>query len=115
MLRLGQPECHTNVRMQQLTATIDTNRQNLLFCIFANLIRGIELRSRRRCCGAVSRSAFSLAEPVSGVYKDLLRMHVEHQPAVVNLRAVILFMRRIWAGNNAGRIMRVASAGWISS
>ena len=42
-------------------------------------------------------------------------MHVEHQPAVVNLRAVILFMRRIWAGNNAGRIMRVASAEWISS
>ena len=60
---------------------------------------------------------FSLlsVEPVLGINKDLLRTHVEHQPAVVNLRAVILFMRRIWTGNNAGRIMRVASAEWISS
>ena len=56
------------------------------------------------------KTAFVWPNPMLGIYKDLLRMHVEHQPAVVNLRAVILFMRRIWAGNNAGRIMRVASA-----
>src|SRR5206468_10630189 len=54
-----------------------------------------------RCRGPASIQALSV-EPVLGINKDLLRMHVEHQPAVVNLRAVILVMRRIRAGNNAG-------------
>ena len=51
----------------------------------------------------------------SGVYKYFLCTHVENQPAVVNLRAVVLLIWRIWAGNDAGRIMRVATPGWIGS
>lgn len=101
-----------DVSMQQLAAMTELTVRILVRIIrfsFA-ILRSGAWRSRR----PASSQPLSV-EPGLGINEDLLRTHVEHQPAVVNLRAVILFMRRIWAGNNAGRIMRVASGQWIGS
>ena len=86
-------------------------RINLGADVLINRMRTERLRSksaRSALTGLLQAGAFRGLGP----YKDLVRMHVEHQPAVGNLRAVILFMRRIWAENNSGRIMRVSSARW---
>lgn len=99
--------------MQQLTAMTELSVRNVVRIILL-LVTTLHSGAAIDLADPPQFSLLSV-EPVLGINKDLLRMHVEHQPAVVNLRAVILVMRRIWAGNNAGRIMRVASAGRISS
>jgi hypothetical protein len=102
-----------DVSMQQLTAMTELTVKN---CRSHNLLSVCDI-AQRSPADLAAPPQFSLlsVEPVLGINKDLLRMRVDHQPPVVNFQAVILFMRRIWAGNNAGRIMRVASAEWISS
>src|SRR4030095_5299598 len=48
-----------------------------------------------------------LAEQMLGIYKYFLCTYVEDQPAVIDLRAVILLIWRIWTGNNSRLIIRV--------
>jgi len=47
-------------------------------------------------------------------YKDLVCLSINNQPAVGDLRTVVLFMRRVRAHNNAGRIMRISRTGGIA-
>src|SRR5215831_6995870 len=51
----------------------------------------------------------------SGIYKYFLCLFVDDQPAVVNLRAVISCMRRIWTGDNAGWIVSIPRTGRVTS
>ena len=101
-----------DVSMQQLTAMTELTMRIVVRIIVFSLRRW-----QRSPADIADSPQFSLcpAEPVLGINKDLFRTYVEHQPAVINLQAIVLLIWRIWAGNNAGRIMRVATAGWISS
>jgi hypothetical protein len=58
------------------------------------MLRGL----KRRVC---------LGEPALGVYKYVLCAYVQNQPAMRDLRAVILLIWRIWARYNSRRIVRV--------
>jgi hypothetical protein len=67
-----------------------------------------------KCCGSVKR-VFVGPNWMSGIYEYSLCAYIEDQSAMVNLRAVILLIRWVWAANNSRSIMRVPVSGRISS
>src|SRR5574338_1202358 len=51
----------------------------------------------------------------SGVYEYFLCLFVDDQPSVINLRAVISCMRRIWTADNAGWIVSIPRSNRVTS
>ena len=47
-------------------------------------------------------------------YEDFVRFCVNHQRTVCNFGALVLLMRRIWADDNTGWIMRISLADGVS-
>src|SRR5262249_34731801 len=98
------------IKVQEAKAPSEETKIVLLIVTFPTL----NLERLRILLARHSQPRFMWAI-ASGVYKYFLCLFVNDHPAVVNLRAVISCMRRIWTGDNAGRIVSIPRPGRVSS
>src|SRR5215471_4338855 len=98
------------IKVQEAKAPSEETKIVLLIVTFPalNLERLRILRARH----SQPRLMWAIA---SGVYKYFLCLFVNDQSAVVNLRAVISCMRRIWTGDYAGWIVSIPRTDRVTS